>query len=68
MSGCRACGRSTVEPLVDLGSDRTAQVRHPVRYSSTPAAVATPPPGIGEHDALVTAWLADPDATLPRRT
>ena len=51
-----------LEPLLDLGPDEVRQVRHPVRYSATPSAAPSPPPAVGEHTALVTAWLDDPSA------
>ncbi|MEO9137823.1 MAG: CoA transferase [Jatrophihabitans sp.] len=57
------CG---LEPLVDLGAGRMPQVRHPVRYSASPLAVATPSPSIGQHDDTVLAWLDAPSAPLPR--
>jgi crotonobetainyl-CoA:carnitine CoA-transferase CaiB-like acyl-CoA transferase len=45
-------------PTVDVGSGR--QIRHPVRYGAAGTAEPAPPPGLGEHDALVRAWLAGP--------
>jgi formyl-CoA transferase len=50
-----------LDPLLDLGPDEVRQVRHPVRYSATPAAPPVPPPSVGEHTGLVTAWLDERD-------
>lgn len=55
-----------LEPLVDLGDGRTPQVRHPVRYSASLLAAATPPPSVGQHDATVLAWLDAPSGPLSR--
>jgi formyl-CoA transferase len=63
----RAAGLE-LDPLLDLGPDEVRQVRHPVRYSATPAAAPAPPPSVGEHTELITAWLDDPAAgPLPHR-
>jgi formyl-CoA transferase len=52
-----------LSPTVAVGGGQ--QVRHPVRYESAAVAAPTPPPTLGEHDALVRAWLAGPaDAPL----
>jgi formyl-CoA transferase len=57
-----------LDPLLDLGPDEVRQVRHPVRYSGTPAAAPAPPPSVGEHTELITAWLDHPAAgPLPHR-
>ncbi len=47
-----------LEPVIDVGAGR--QVRHPVRYQTSPVAVGAPPPALGEHTDLVRAWLAGP--------
>jgi len=51
-----------LEPTVSVGDGHRRQVRHPVRWNGYRTAPATPPPVLGEHDAAVRAWLADPDA------
>jgi formyl-CoA transferase len=51
-----------LDPLLDLGPNEVRQVRHPVRYSATPAAAPAPPPSVGEHTELISAWLDDPGA------
>ncbi len=41
------------------GADRSVRtVANPVGLSATPASVRRPPPGLGEHDAELRAWLA----------
>ncbi|WP_375496554.1 CaiB/BaiF CoA transferase family protein [uncultured Jatrophihabitans sp.] len=56
-------------PTLDLGDGEVRQIRHPVRYSDSAVGTAVRPPGVGEHDALVHAWLdGDDDAVLPRRS
>lgn len=54
-----------LHPVVEAGGVR--QVRHPVTYRESATAAATAPPALGEHDALVRAWLAGPDAPLAAR-
>jgi len=49
------CG---LAPTVEVGTGR--QVRHPVQYASAATVAPTPPPALGEHDALVRGWLAGP--------
>jgi formyl-CoA transferase len=51
-----------LDPLLDLGPGEVRQVRHPVRYSATPSAAPAPPPSVGQHSELITAWLDDPAA------
>lgn len=46
-----------LDPLVDVGPDRPAQVRHPVTYSDTPINEYTAPPRLGEHSDAVRRWL-----------
>ena len=61
-----SCG---LDPLVDLGDGQVRQIRHPVRYSDSVLGDAVRPPGVGEHDELLHAWLDGPDSvTLPRVT
>jgi crotonobetainyl-CoA:carnitine CoA-transferase CaiB-like acyl-CoA transferase len=53
-------------PTLDLGTEHPAQIRHPVTYASGVGVAASPPPALGEHNALVAAWLDGPaDAPLP---
>ena len=49
-------------PLVDVGSDRPAQVRHPVTYSDTPITEYSAPPRLGEHSDAVRRWLHEKEA------
>jgi formyl-CoA transferase len=46
-----------LEPLVDVGEGRPAQVRHPISYSETPVLHYSAPPLLGEHSESVRAWL-----------
>lgn len=46
-----------LEPVVDLGAEATAQVRHPVRYSATPVTAYRRPPLLGEHTEALRRWL-----------
>jgi crotonobetainyl-CoA:carnitine CoA-transferase CaiB-like acyl-CoA transferase len=50
-------------PTVDVGG--TPQIRHPVRYRENGVATPTPPPALGEHDAVVRDWLAGPPDGAP---
>jgi formyl-CoA transferase len=56
--GIQLAEEAGLDPLLDLGPDHVPQIRNPVRLDS-PSAVACPPPGLGEHNELVRAWLAD---------
>lgn len=49
-----------LEPVVELGPDEAPvrSVRHPITFSETPASYRLPPPGLGEQDAEIRAWLA----------
>jgi formyl-CoA transferase len=47
-----------LDPVIEVGAGR--QVRHPVRYRTSPVAAGAPPPALGEHTELVRAWLAGP--------
>jgi len=53
-------GSLGLDPLVRVGPGHTAQVRHPVRWTAYRCSEPTPPPGLGEHDAALRAWLGDP--------
>jgi formyl-CoA transferase len=46
-----------LDPVVDVGSGRPGQVRHPVTYSGTPVTTYTPPPTLGQHNDDVRRWL-----------
>jgi crotonobetainyl-CoA:carnitine CoA-transferase CaiB-like acyl-CoA transferase len=48
-------GTLGLEPVDETDGVRT--VRSPLRLSATPAAVTRRPPGLGEHDAEIRAWL-----------
>ncbi len=52
-------GALGLDPLVDVGAGRPAQVRHPATYSATPVAPTdyTAPPTLGQHDTAVRRWL-----------
>ncbi|WP_344320462.1 CoA transferase [Streptomyces macrosporus] len=54
--------RLGLSPTVVPDSGGTPTVRHPVTYSTGLVREAQPPPGLGEHDAAVRAWLSDPKA------
>ena len=51
-----------LDPVVTLGpTDAPVRsVRHPITFSRTPADYRRPPPGLGEHDDEVRAWLQRP--------
>jgi formyl-CoA transferase len=62
-SAVRRADAYGLAPTVDVGTAR--QIRHPARYRLNRTASPTPPPGLGEHDELVRAWLSGPaDAPL----
>ncbi|MGM7671611.1 CaiB/BaiF CoA transferase family protein [Microbacterium sp. A93] len=46
-----------LDPLVEVGEGRPAQVRHPITYSDTPITRYSAPPRLGEHDEVVRDWL-----------
>jgi formyl-CoA transferase len=48
-----------LDPLVDVGSGRPAQVRHPITYSDTPITEYTAPPRLGQHSDAVRRWLQE---------
>lgn len=47
-------------PLVDVGPDNPAQIRHPVSYSGFTPATPTAPPALDQHGAELRAWLTSP--------
>jgi formyl-CoA transferase len=55
-------GLSALQPA---GDGSLPQVSHPVRYSRTPVRPPAPPPGLGEDDEDIRAWLAAPHASHP---
>lgn len=46
-----------LEPVVDVGPGRPAQVRHPITYSDTPITEYAAPPHLGEHTQAILRWL-----------
>lgn len=52
-----------LDPVVSLGpADAPVRsVRHPITFSRTAPDYRRPPPGLGEHDQEVRAWLRHPD-------
>ncbi|APZ35370.1 carnitine dehydratase [Microbacterium aurum] len=46
-----------LEPVVDVGPGRPAQVRHPITYSDTPITEYAAPPRLGEHTQAILRWL-----------
>jgi crotonobetainyl-CoA:carnitine CoA-transferase CaiB-like acyl-CoA transferase len=49
-----------LEPLVDVGPDVPAQVRHPITYSDTPVTAYAAPPRLGRHSDEIRRWLRHP--------
>jgi crotonobetainyl-CoA:carnitine CoA-transferase CaiB-like acyl-CoA transferase len=56
-----------LDPVIELGPEdaRVRSVRNPITLSATPADYRLPPPGLGEHDAEIRAWLAAPNPVQP---
>lgn len=46
-------------PVVSVGAEHPAQVRHPITYSAFEPRTPSPPPALDEHGARVREWLAD---------
>lgn len=46
-----------LDPLVEVGDGRPAQVRNPVTYSNTPIATYSAPPRLGQHSDQIRRWL-----------
>ncbi len=64
-SGIDLAERLGLDPLVDVGPGRPAQLRHPVTYSATPVTAYAAPPTLGQHNDDVRRWLDqldDPDS------
>jgi crotonobetainyl-CoA:carnitine CoA-transferase CaiB-like acyl-CoA transferase len=59
--GFALADRLGLEPVVDIDDPRRStpdrQVANPVRYSKTPATYRSAPPGVGEDNEAVLAWL-----------
>ena len=57
-----------LDPVIELGTRRrrVRSVRNPITLSETPADYRLPPPGLGEHDAEIRAWLTAPRAVTAR--
>jgi crotonobetainyl-CoA:carnitine CoA-transferase CaiB-like acyl-CoA transferase len=53
--GIELAARLGLDPVVMAGDIPT--VRHPITLSATPARHDLAPPGLGEHDAEIRAWL-----------
>lgn len=49
-----------LDPVVGVGPDSPAQIRHPVRYSGFDPVVPVAPPALDEHGARLREWLATP--------
>ncbi|HEX5968154.1 MAG TPA: CoA transferase [Intrasporangium sp.] len=54
-----------LDPVVTIGEGDQAvpSIRNPISFSATPARYVLPPPGLGEHDAEIRAWLTDQPAS-----
>jgi crotonobetainyl-CoA:carnitine CoA-transferase CaiB-like acyl-CoA transferase len=56
-----------LDPVIELGPEEAPvrSVRNPITLSATPADYRRPPPGLGEHDAEIRAWLTAPNPVRP---
>ena len=63
--GVRFATEIGLDPVVTVGEGDRAMpsVRNPISFSATPARYVLPPPGLGEHDAEIRAWLTDQPAS-----
>jgi formyl-CoA transferase len=52
--------RMGLEPLVDVGPDNPAQIRHPVKYSAFLPTRPTAPPALDADGAELREWLSSP--------
>jgi len=52
-----------LDPVVVVGHGDAAvpSVRHPIRFSATPASYRLPPPALDEHGEQIRRWLAGPE-------
>jgi crotonobetainyl-CoA:carnitine CoA-transferase CaiB-like acyl-CoA transferase len=57
-SGVECAAEYGLAPTIEVAGTR--QIRHPVRYRHNGTAAPSAPPALGEHDAVVRAWLAGP--------
>jgi crotonobetainyl-CoA:carnitine CoA-transferase CaiB-like acyl-CoA transferase len=57
--GVALAERLGLEPVVQVGEGARAvpMIRNPIRFSRTPPRYDSPPPTLGEHDALIREWL-----------
>jgi crotonobetainyl-CoA:carnitine CoA-transferase CaiB-like acyl-CoA transferase len=57
-----------LDPVVLSGNGESAVpgIRNPLTFSATAPRYDLPPPALDEHGKQIRAWLADPDAPLPR--
>ncbi|WP_300682814.1 CoA transferase [Nocardioides sp.] len=51
-----------LEPTVEVGDGRPAQVRHPATYSATPVERYVAPPTLGQHSDEIRRWLTEETA------
>jgi len=61
--GFELAERFGLEPIVEVGEDGHAMptVRHPIRFSRTPAGYRLPPPALDQHGAEIREWLRSPE-------
>jgi crotonobetainyl-CoA:carnitine CoA-transferase CaiB-like acyl-CoA transferase len=48
--------------VVGKGDEAIPLVRHPIRFSATPASYRLPPPSLDQHGEEIRRWLAEPEA------
>ncbi|MGH3175323.1 MAG: CaiB/BaiF CoA transferase family protein, partial [Streptosporangiaceae bacterium] len=48
--------------VVGKGDEAIPSVRHPIRFSATPASYRLPPPSLDQHGEQIRRWLAEPEA------
>ncbi len=47
--------------VVGKGDEAIPSVRHPIRFSATPASYRLPPPSLDQHGDEIRRWLAHPE-------
>jgi crotonobetainyl-CoA:carnitine CoA-transferase CaiB-like acyl-CoA transferase len=47
--------------VVGKGDEAMPSVRHPIRFSATPASYRLPPPSLDQHGEQIRRWLAEPE-------
>jgi crotonobetainyl-CoA:carnitine CoA-transferase CaiB-like acyl-CoA transferase len=64
--GFRVATELGLEPVVQVGSGEGAlpMVRNPISFSATPPRYDLPPPGLGQDNAAIRAWLGGPAAAV----